>query len=82
MRTGTALWFTSLAALSLLAGCMRARIDESREMDTIIAADESVVVLAKPQIEGAGSEAEFLDCVSDRPTPRRRRCGRSDARGP
>lgn len=66
MRTGSALWFTSLAALSLLASCMRARIDESREMDTLIAADESVVVLAKPQIEGAGSEAEFLDCVSAR----------------
>jgi hypothetical protein len=66
MRTGSALWFTSLAALSLLAGCMRARIDESREMDTLIATDESVVVLAKPQIEGAGSEAEFLDCVSAR----------------
>jgi hypothetical protein len=45
---------------------MRARIDESREMATVITKDESVVVLAKPQVEGAGAESEFLDCVSAR----------------
>ncbi|MEO6186107.1 MAG: hypothetical protein ABIP38_08765 [Steroidobacteraceae bacterium] len=50
----------------LLAGCLRARVDESREMATAIDASESVVVLAKPQIEGAGAEAEFIDCVGDR----------------
>ncbi|MGC4029435.1 MAG: hypothetical protein QM696_11215 [Steroidobacteraceae bacterium] len=53
-----------IALLPLAAGCMRARVDESREVATAIAADESVVVLAKPQIEGAGAEAGFLDCVS------------------
>ena len=47
----------SLATL-LLDGCMRARVDESREMATSIAANESVVVLAKPQIEGSGAEGE------------------------
>jgi hypothetical protein len=50
----------------LLYGCMRSRVDESREQDTAIESTESVVVLAKPQIEGAGAESDFLDCVGDR----------------
>jgi hypothetical protein len=53
-------------ALAVLAGCMHARVDESRELATSIGSTESVVVLAKPQIEGAGAEAGFLDCVSAR----------------
>ena len=53
------------ALLVLLAGCMHARTDESRELPTAITAEESVVVLAKPQIEGAGAESKFLDCVGD-----------------
>jgi hypothetical protein len=55
-----------------LGGCMRARIDESRELDTAIDATESVVVLAKPQIEGAGAESEFLDCIGYRIAGRRK----------
>ena len=51
---------------ALLTGCLRARVDESRELATAITSTESVVVLAKPQIEGAAAEAEFLDCVSNR----------------
>jgi hypothetical protein len=50
----------------LLTGCLRARVDESREMATAITSTESVVVLAKPQIEGAAAESEFLDCVGNR----------------
>jgi hypothetical protein len=50
----------------LLAGCLRARVDESRELATAITSTESVVVLAKPQIEGAAAESEFLDCVGNR----------------
>jgi hypothetical protein len=45
------------------SGCMRSTVLESRELPTLIAADEAVVVLAKPQIEGAFAEAGFLDCV-------------------
>ena len=45
-------------------GCMQARIEESREMPTKIAKGEAVVILAKPQIEGAGAEDTFMDCVS------------------
>ncbi len=46
-----------------LSGCMTAKIEESRELQTKIAADEAVVILAKPQIEGASAEDEFMDCV-------------------
>ena len=66
MRSRTPFVLLCLSALTLASGCMRARVDESREMATQIAADESVVVLAKPQIEGAGAESGFLDCVSNR----------------
>jgi len=52
-----------LGALAL-GGCMHARTDESRELQTKIAADEAVVILAKPQIEGASAEDRFMDCVS------------------
>jgi hypothetical protein len=45
---------------------MRARVEESRELATVIAEHEAVVVLAKPQIEGAGAEGGFLDCVGDK----------------
>jgi hypothetical protein len=44
---------------------MRARVEETREHATVIAADEAVVVLAKPQIEGAGAEGPFIDCVGN-----------------
>lgn len=46
-----------------LAGCMSAVIEESRELPTQIAAGEAVVILAKPQIEGAGADDDFMDCV-------------------
>ena len=55
----------TIALLSGLGGCMQARVEESREMPTKIAKGEGVVILAKPQIEGAGAEDEFMDCVSN-----------------
>lgn len=54
-----------LAGLLSLAGCMQARIEESRELPTRIASDEGIVVLAKPQVEGVGTEDGFMDCVGD-----------------
>lgn len=60
--------FLSLAACLpavLLSGCMQARVEESREMPTHIAKGEAVVILAKPQVEGAGAEDGFMDCVSN-----------------
>jgi len=60
------------AAMLPLAACMRAQIDETREADIRIESTESIVVLAKPQIEGAGAESRFLDCIGDRIAGRRK----------
>ena len=49
----------------LLSGCMQSRVEESREMPTHIGKGEAVVILAKPQVEGAGAEDGFMDCVGD-----------------
>jgi hypothetical protein len=49
----------------LASGCMQARIEESREMATPMGKGERIVILAKPQIEGAGAEEDFMDCVGD-----------------
>jgi hypothetical protein len=54
-----------LAMAAVLSGCMQSRVEESREMPTHIAKGEAVVILAKPQVEGAGAEEGFMDCVSD-----------------
>jgi len=54
-----------LAAGMLLCACMQARIEESREMATPLEKGDRVVILAKPQIEGAGAEDSFMDCVSN-----------------
>jgi len=56
---------TACLGAVLLGGCMQARIEESREIATHITKGESVVVLAKPQIEGAGAEDDFMDCISE-----------------
>jgi hypothetical protein len=53
---------TVMASLAI-TGCMRSRVEESRELPTVIAANEAVVVLAKPQVEGASAEGPFIDCV-------------------
>lgn len=50
----------------VLSACMTARLEESRRMDTAIAANEAVVLLAKPQVEGITTEDGFMDCVGDR----------------
>ena len=53
-------------ALSLvlgLPGCMTAKIEENRQAATNIASNEAVVLLAKPHLEGAGTENAFLDCL-------------------
>ena len=50
-------------AALLLCGCMTARLEESRNNATAIAADEAVVLLAKPHVEGITAEDDFMDCV-------------------
>jgi hypothetical protein len=46
-------------------GCMSAQIQESRELATAITKDEAVVLLAKPVVEGAGTEEGFTDCIGE-----------------
>lgn len=54
----------AVVALALAAaGCMTARLEESRSLATQIVAGEAVVLLAKPRVEGASAEDEFMDCV-------------------
>lgn len=54
-----------LMLVMALSGCMQARVDESRELPTKIVKGEAVVILAKPQIEGASAEDGFMDCVGN-----------------
>lgn len=56
---------SALIGVLMLGGCMQARVEESRELATPLAKGERVVILAKPQIEGAGAEDEFMDCVGE-----------------
>lgn len=47
------------------AGCMTAKVDETRQVAAAIGAGESIVVLKKPQLEGIGTEEKFLDCLQE-----------------
>jgi hypothetical protein len=59
----SALGVAAIAALA--AGCMTAKVDETRQVAAAIQAEESIVVLKKPQLEGLGTEEKFLDCVQE-----------------
>lgn len=60
----TAIRLAAAAALcSTVAGCMTAKIEELREAPTQILAHEAIVLLAKPHLEGTGTEDKFLDCL-------------------
>jgi hypothetical protein len=50
----------------LVSGCMTSKVDETRQVASPILADESIVLLKKPQLEGVGTEEEFLDCVQEK----------------
>jgi hypothetical protein len=49
-------------ALSV-TGCVQSRVAETRETGSQIVGSEAIVILAKPQIEGAGAEDRFMDCL-------------------
>jgi len=55
-----------VALAGLAAGCMTAKVDETRQIASAIQANESIVVLKKPQLEGTGTEEAFLDCVQEK----------------
>src|SRR5687767_11623123 len=46
-----------------LSGCMTAKIEEMREAPTQITNADAIVLLAKPHLEGTGTEDKFLDCL-------------------
>lgn len=48
------------------AGCMTTKVDETRQVAAAVQAHESIVLLKKPQLEGVGTEEEFLDCVQQK----------------
>ena len=52
-----------LLATVALAGCIHVKIDESRDVAATITSSEAVVLLAKPELRGVGSESGFLDCL-------------------
>jgi hypothetical protein len=56
---------TGLLAL-LVSGCMTSKVDETRQVASPILANESIVLLKKPQLEGVGTEEGFLDCVQQK----------------
>jgi hypothetical protein len=51
---------------TLAAGCMTSKVEETRQVAMPIAANEAIVLLKKPQLEGTGTEEGFLDCVQER----------------
>lgn len=52
-----------ISASGMLSACMTARIEELREAPTQITANEAIVLLAKPHLEGTGTEEKFLNCL-------------------
>lgn len=67
-RSGPVRWQPALglAGVALLAaGCMTTKVDETRQVATAIQANESIVVLRKPQLEGTGTEEKFLGCLQE-----------------
>ena len=66
-RRGAVLTAAKLAGAAVaavgLSGCMTAKIEEMRSAPTRIAASDAIVLLAKPHLEGAGTEGKFLDCL-------------------
>lgn len=53
----------TLSCFAAVAGCMTATIEEDRQAPTRITSSDAIVLLAKPQLEGIGTEQEFLDCL-------------------
>ena len=53
----------TMLSILMLSGCMTAKIEEMREAPTRISSTDAVVLLAKPHLEGSGTEDKFLDCL-------------------
>jgi hypothetical protein len=67
-RRATPRWRPALAVAVLAgaaSGCMTAKVDETRQVAAALQANESIVVLKKPQLEGTGTEEKFISCVQE-----------------
>jgi len=67
-RAGRSRWsaLAGVGAVAVLgAGCMTSKVEETRQVAAAIQADESIVVLKKPQLEGIGTEEKFIDCLQE-----------------
>jgi hypothetical protein len=62
-RPKVATFVVAACSAATLSGCMTAKIEEMREAPTQITASEAIVLLAKPHLEGTGTEEKFLDCL-------------------
>ena len=59
-------WLAGVAVVAVLGtGCMTSKVDETRQVASSIQANESIVILKKPQLEGVGTEGEFLSCIQE-----------------
>ena len=56
----------ALCLAILATGCMTSKVDETRQSASAIQANESIVILTKPQLEGVGTEGDFVSCVQER----------------
>jgi hypothetical protein len=45
---------------------MTSKVDETRQSASAIQANESIVILTKPQLEGVGTEGDFVSCVQEK----------------
>jgi hypothetical protein len=64
-RTRCALTIVGAAVCCTLSACMTAKIEEVRQAPTQITSNEAIVLLAKPHLEGAATEDQFLDCLEE-----------------
>ena len=44
---------------------MTSKVDETRQVAAALQPNEAIVVLKKPQLEGVGTEEDFLDCLQE-----------------
>lgn len=63
--TRTARFTVALAVLSLSAGCVTSRIEQSREATTGIATDEAMVILGRANYNDVQTKESFTDCLQD-----------------
>jgi hypothetical protein len=67
-RTGLARLrpLVGVLAVATVTGCMTAKVDETRQAASAVQSSESIVLLKRPQLEGAGTEQAFVACLQQR----------------